>query len=295
MRVYELPPPLYSRAASLFDEGWADGAFIRSAFEGTVAARLFVDDAARPTAALFCRTFEYYVAGDPAATALRRFMRDAPAEVYGDFYGYVATNVPLSRAIMDDYAGRLITVARRGYRWEGDAVAVAALDRWRGPLPDGAVIRRFDRALAERADREWGTLTAGFWGDHERFLKRGFGFCTLVGGAFAGICYAAGVGGGEANIAVVTAPAFRRRGHAARACVAFIDHCRANGLVATWDTDSDNQPSANLARALGFREDHPFSQLSTPGYRPLDRSQGRWQPSVPDAEGIVTWRHVAGE
>ena len=63
MRVYELPRSLFARAASMFDEAWADGAFIRSAFEGTVAARIFVDDAARPTAALLCRTFEYYVAG----------------------------------------------------------------------------------------------------------------------------------------------------------------------------------------------------------------------------------------
>ena len=72
--------------------------------------------------------------------------------------------------------------------------------------------------------------------------------------------------------------------------MAFIDHCLAHGLTATWDTDSNNQPSARLADALGFWEDHPFSQLSTPGYRPLDLSRGRWRPGEPDADGVIAWQ-----
>lgn len=291
MQVYELPQSLFSRAAALFDEAWADGAFIRSPFEGTMAARIFVDDAARPTAALICRTFEYYVAGSVEATALRRFMRDAPEEVYGDFYGYVATNVPLARAIMDDYAGRLITVARRGYRWQGDP---ATLEHWRGAGSDGVIARLMDRALTERMDIELGQMAGAFWGGYEQFMAHGFGFCTMIGDEITGVAYAAAVGGGEANIDVMTAEPYRRRGHAARACVAFIDHCRANGLTATWDTDSNNQPSARLADALGFWEDHPFSQLSTPGYRPLDLSRGRWLAGKPDADGVVAWRSAEG-
>lgn len=287
MQVYELPPSLFSRAAPLFAEAWMDRAFIGAAFEGKTPARVFVDDAARPGTALLCRTFEYYVAGSPGAGALRRFMADAPADVYGDFYGYVATNVPLARAIMGDHAGRLITVARRGYRWAGDA---AALDRWRGAGADGAAIRPLDRALAERMDRELGQMAGAFWGGYDRFMAGGFGFCTMIGDQITAVAYAAAAGGGEANIDVMTAAPFRRRGHAARACVAFIAHCRANGLVATWDTDSDNQPSAALARALGFWEDHPFSQLSTPGYRPLNLSRGHWRPGDAAADGVVAWR-----
>lgn len=289
MQVYQLPPSLCSRAAPLFAEGWMDGAFIQGVFEGKATGRIFVDDPNQPGAALLCRTFEYYVAGSAKATALRRFMADAPDTVYSDFYGYVATNVPLSRAIQGDHDGRLITVARRGYRWAGDA---AALDRWRGTGPDGAVARRLDRALAERMDRELGQMAGDFWGGYDQFIAHGFGFCTMFGEEITAVAYAAAVGGGEANIDVMTAEAHRRRGHAARACVAFIDHCRANGLVATWDTDSNNQPSARLADALSFWEDHPFSQLSTPGYRPLDLSQGRWVAGEPDGAGVIIWERV---
>src|SRR3712207_4148218 len=78
MRIYELPPPLFPRAAPLFAEAWMDGAFIGAVFEGKTPGRVFVDDAERPTAALMCRTYEYFVAGNPGATALRAFIRYAP-------------------------------------------------------------------------------------------------------------------------------------------------------------------------------------------------------------------------
>ena len=289
--IYELPRAHFQRARGLFAETRMDGAFIRGALEGTLAGRVFVDDPERPTAAMLVQAFGYYVAGDPGATALRRFIADAPAEaeIFARMYGYVATNVPLARALLDDHAGRLRVIARRGYRWEGDEAAEAALARWRG-VPPGIALRPLDRALAERVDRELRQSIASFWGGYDRFLTGGFGFCAFAGEELAAVAYAAGIGGGEANIDVFTAASFRRRGLAARVCAAFIDHCRANGLVATWDTDSDNAASARLATALGFREGLPFSQLSPPGYAKLAESHGRWSREQTTAAGVTPYR-----
>jgi RimJ/RimL family protein N-acetyltransferase len=289
--IYELPRAHFDRALGLFGEAWMDGAFIRGAFEGRLAGRVFADDPERPTAALLVQAFEYYVAGDPGATELRRFIADAPAEaeVFAEIYGYVATNVPLAQALLDDYGGRLRVIARRGYRWEGGEAAETALARWR-EMPDGIALRPLDRALAERVDRELNQSIAPFWAGYECFLRGGFGFCALAGGELAAVAYAAGVGGGEANIDVFTAAPFRRRGLAARACAAFVAHCRAHGLVATWDCDADNAASARLATALGFREGLPFSQLSTPGYGKLAESRGRWTRDRTTADGVTPYR-----
>ncbi len=291
--IYELPRALFGRAQPLFVETWMDGAFIWGAFEGTLAGRVFVDDPERPTAAMLVQAFEYYVAGDPSATELRRFIANAPAEaeVFDRMYGYVATNVPLAQALLDDHAGRLRVIARRGYRWEGSEAAEAALTRWRD-VPAGITIRPLDRALAERVDREMNQSIAPFWDGYERFLSGGFGFCALAGDALVAVAYAAGVGGGEANIDVFTAESFRRRGLAARACAAFVAHCRAHGLVATWDCDSDNAASARLATALGFREGLPFSQLSAPDYRKLAESHGRWARARSTADGVTPYRQT---
>lgn len=286
--IYELPRALFGRARGLFAETWMDGAFIWGVFEGRLAGRVFVDDPERPTAAMLTQAFEYYVAGDPDATELRRFIADAPAEaeVFARMYGYVATNVPLAQALLDDHAGRLRVIARRGYRWGADKAAEATLARWRD-VAAGIAIHPIDRTLAGRVDREMHQSIAPFWGGYERFLVGGFGFCALAGDALASVAYAAGVGGGEANIDVFTAEPFRRRGLAASVCAAFIAHCRAQGLVATWDCDSDNAASARLATALGFREGLPFSQLSTPGYGKLAESRGRWARERTTADGVT--------
>lgn len=291
--IYELPRARFDRAQRLFAETWMDGAFIWGVFEGRLAGRVFVDDPGRPTAAMLAQAFEYYVAGDPGATALRRFIADAPAEaeVFDRMYGYVATTVPLAQALLDDHGGRLRVIARRGYRWEGDAAAEAALARWRD-VPPGITIRPLDRTLAERVDREMGQSIAPFWGGYARFLSGGFGFCALDGEALAAVAYAAGVGGGEANIDVFTAESFRRQGLAARVCAAFVEHCHAHRLVATWDCDADNAASARLATALGFREGLPFSQLSTPGYGKLTESRGRWARERTTADGVTPFRQL---
>ena len=293
--IYELPRALFGRAQELFAETWMDGAFIRGAFEGKLAGRVFVDDPERPSAAMLVQAFEYYVAGDANAAELRRFIAAAPAEaeVFEKMYGYVATNVPFAHALLADHAGRLRVIARRGYHWAGDEAAEAALAR-RRDAPPGITIRPLDRALAERVDREMGQSIAPFWDGYDRFLRGGFGFCALAGEALAAVAYAAGVGGGEANIDVFTAEPFRRRGLAARVCAAFVDHCRAQGMVATWDCDSDNAASARLAAALGFREGLPFSQLSTPGYGKLTQSRGRWARERITAEGITPYRETNG-
>ena len=291
--IYALPRALFDRARGLFAETWMDGAFIWGAFEGRLAGQVFVDDPERPTAAMLVQAFGYYVAGEPGATALRRFIADAPAEaqVFAKMYGYVATNVPLAQALLDDHAGRLRVIARRGYRWAGDEAAEAALAR-RRDVPPRITIRPLDRALAERVDREMGQSIAPFWGGYDRFLSGSFGFCALAGETLAAVAYAAGVGGGEANIDVFTAESFRRRGLAARVCAAFVAHCRARGMVATWDCDSDNAASARLASALGFREGLPFSQLSTPGYGKIAQSRGRWTRERTTVEGVTPYRQT---
>jgi GNAT superfamily N-acetyltransferase len=292
--IYELPRALFDRAAPLFAETWMDGAFIWGAFEAVQDARLFVDHPERPTAAILCRTFEYYVAGSAGARELRRFIVDAPAEVgvFGEMYGYLPTNVPMAQRLLDDHDGRLIVVARRNFRWEAEPTALEALARWQTPVA-GVTIEPLDRELAERADRELDQMIGRFWGGYDRFGAGGFGSCALAGEQIASVAYAAAVGGGEANIDIFTAAPFRRRGLAARVCAAFIGHCREHGLVPTWDSDSDNQPSAILARSLGFREDLPFTQLSTPGYAKLTESHGLWSATALD-DGITAWRRIEG-
>ncbi len=238
--IYELPYGLFQRAAPLLAATSIERSVIDAALEGRQPARLFVDDARRPTAALLSRTYEYYVAGDPdgmpGAAALRRFIREAPAEagVFADLYGYVPLTDAWARALLDDHQGGLVEIKRRGFALDTHAeTAAPGAGRPDGVTarPGGLVVKRIDRPLAERIDTEMRQYVKASWGSYNAFIDGGFGFCALVGDRLASIAFAIAVSARHANIDVETVAPFRRGGLASLVCRAFIDHCRERGLT----------------------------------------------------------------
>lgn len=276
--VFEVDPIRFQQGRDLFRDIWFDAAQIGSAFDGMQAGRLFVDDLERPIAAMLARTFEYYVGGSADSKAMRAFIRDAPAEagVFADLYGYAPTTVAWSLAILADYQSRLVVVPRRGFHWIDTEANRAALEPMR-ETPPGVEVRPINGELARRIERDLHEDVAHFWNSLDDFLSSSFGYCTLVDDNPASIAYAIAAGIGEANIGVFTASAYRRQGHALRACAAYIDHCLRLGLIPTWDADSDNPRSVSLARKLGFVEGPPFSELSPPQRTKLRLSEGLWE------------------
>jgi RimJ/RimL family protein N-acetyltransferase len=289
--VYELPWPQVSIAAPIFKDAWADEAYIDSFFEGKQEGRIFVDDAHNPTAALLARTFEYYVAGDTGASSLRQFIKEAPSEpgIFQHLYGYVPIGQEWERALLEDYAGTLHVIERRGFKYNSDRTPFD----WRQSLPEGASVVPIDRPLAERIDGEMRQFIASFWGGYDNYAQGGFGFCTLVNGEIASIAYAITVSSRQANIDVETAEPFRKRGLAAITCAAFIEHCLTLGLQPTWDTDAINAGSLALARKLGFTEYEPFSQLSPPWGQKIALSTGLWSREEAGPSPFIIWRRIA--
>lgn len=293
LSVYQLPQPLFSLAEPLFTGAWFDRAQIGAVFEGRQHGSIYVDDPHHPAAALMVRSYGYYVAGDAGSQSLRQFMRDAPAEPgpFDDFYGYVPVGDDWYRAILEDHAGRLIDVGRRGFKHEAENPPDLGATR----LPPNGSIVPIDRAMAERVDREMQQFIKLFWGSYEAYAEGGFGFCCLIDGQPASVAYTISVGWGEANIDVETARAYQRRGLSALTSRAYIEECLRRGLVATWDTDTVNIPSIAVARKLQLTEYPSFHQLSTPNYRKLKLSRGRWQQATEATgtpAGVTVWRRT---
>lgn len=269
--IHELAPASFPVVRPLFDAVWFDEAQIGAVLQGKQAGRVFVDDPDRPRAALLCRTYGFYPAGDPANAALRAFVADAPAEadVFDGRYGYMV-DAPWRSALLADGGNALTIIDRRAFRFPDDAPTPNAV-----PPPDATVVA-IDAPLAGRIDRKLGHLIGLFWGDHGRFGEGGFGFCTLVGESVASVAYAIAVSDRTANIDVETAHPYRRRGLAVLTSFAFVADCRRRGLKATWGCDATNPASAALAAKLGFVEDPPHFQLSPTAGAAKVRSQGRW-------------------
>ncbi len=288
--VYELPSAHLAIAEPMFAGAWFDRAQIQSVFEGRQEGRVFVDDAEHPTAALLCRTYEYYVVGDPEARALRRFIADAPAEpgVFQDLYGYCPVGEAWRNALLADQAVPLEVIDRRSFRY-GRRPHERWPDEWRNRLPPGMRIVPIDHDLAARIDEEMHQFIGRFWGGYDRFAAHGFGYCTLVADEPVSVAYTISVGAGEANIDVETAERFRRRGLSTITSAAYIDHCHEIGLIPTWDCDADNAASIATARRLGFSEGQPFWEIAPYGRGRLPLCVDIWRRDLDGSTGSIRW------
>lgn len=300
MRLYELGPSHVSAARPLFADATFDRVFVDAFFEGRQPGRLFVDDPARPAGALLCRSYDYFLAGEPS-TALRRFVRDAPAEAevfaafpdlaaardaptFG-FYGFVPLTDAWRRTLLEDHR-ELEVIGRRAFRF--DRVRAEHVRDQLGRAPDGIVVRPLDAELARRADEELEEPIAVAWTGYADFAIGGFGACALADGAILSVAYTTAVSDREANLAVATAEHARRRGLAAAVSAACIMLALDRGLTPTWDCDAENSASAHLALKLGFTEEPSFVELAFPGRRGPAQTAGAWT-AEPDPAGRV-WR-----
>src|SRR5215470_1832755 len=102
---------------------------------------------------------------------------------------------------------------------------------------------------------------------HEEFITRGVGLGILHQGMFVSGASSAAVGGGKFEIEIRTHRQFRRRGLARAVAAGLILYCLEHGIEACWD--AANEPSAALARQLGFRSTGKYE-----AYRLITQSLG---------------------
>jgi GNAT superfamily N-acetyltransferase len=284
--IYELTQDKIQRAAPLYAGVPFDQPCYDAVFEGKQEGRIFVDDADAPTAALLCRSYEYYPAG-AASPQLRAFLRDAPeeAEVFGAFYGYVPVNAAWRDVLLADLP--LETIGRVNFQWE----AGTPVPDWRAALPDDGRIVAVDGAMAERLDRECYPVPFVLydWGSYAAYAAHGYGFALMIGEAVASTITAISVSERHALINVATEPPFRRRGFAALVGACFVEETLRRGLLPTWDTDDTNTGSVATARRIGFTEHAPFVELALPERAKPTMTQGVWQRESED-DGVIVWR-----
>jgi RimJ/RimL family protein N-acetyltransferase len=288
--IYELPFALFRRVKPLFDAAWFDEACHEAVYAGWQPGRIFVDHAEAPTAALMCRTYEYYVAGE-IDTPLRAFLKDAPAEVgaFDQFYGYAPVGDAWKHALLADQS--LVIIERQNFRWTPSGSGTTPAPDWRTGLPADARIVPLDRELAEQIDKHSSLpFISMFWGGYSRYETHGFGYALLVGDDIASTIYTIATSPRDALISVDTEEIYRRRSFAFLVGARFIAHCLEHGLLPVWDCDRDNAPSANLARKLGFVEAQPFVELAFPDRAKPTMTRGVWSRGSTREDGVTLWQ-----
>ncbi|WP_181151001.1 GNAT family N-acetyltransferase [Paenibacillus sp. PCH8] len=98
------------------------------------------------------------------------------------------------------------------------------------------------------------------WSSTEQFCNHGFGHFIKKNDQLISVCTSPYVGGGYAEIDIITIEEFKRQGLASRLAVLFIKDCIAKNLIPNWSCHADNMASNELAQKLGFEkgEEHPI-------------------------------------
>lgn len=220
-------------------------AFAHAVLDGAMPGSVVVDDAVVPTGAIILNDCDFHVA-----------VGRAPV---GDAAGLVREAVAANRAgrgeiwcSTEPWADALrphFTAARWRNEYHPPTVLPPARE-----LPVGYSLQPIDARIAARFGEDgvdpW---VVEIWGGVEPFLDKTFGFAVLRPDTrLAAFCTFCGIGGGEVEIEIGTAPEERQKGLAYAAARAFMAESFRRGIAPAWTCGTSNLPSAKLADALGY-------------------------------------------
>jgi len=106
----------------------------------------------------------------------------------------------------------------------------------------------------ERVNRSFDLhLDKRFWNTKSDFLSNSLAVIVADNDTITSICYAAAVSNNCAEIDIYTSDECRGKGQAKVNLAAFIKICDVAGIKPYWDCYKNNEPSYNLAIAMGFK------------------------------------------
>src|SRR5215831_1800504 len=215
---------------------------VAAAIEGGMG-RVFADAQEEPSVALAVLDF-HFLAGDPLhANAPLLFKLLRPGNVV------IAHTRAWQHLVVATYPDALTVYRREAF--QAEQFDVDQLRRFCQALPGGFELRQVRLEEVAQFATDLAPALIYNFRSHEEFITRGVGMGILHQGRFVSGVSSAAVGGGKFEIEIQTHLQFRRRGLARAVAAALILYCLEHGIEACWD--AANEPSAALARQLGFR------------------------------------------
>lgn len=95
-------------------------------------------------------------------------------------------------------------------------------------------------------------VVSRFWRSKEDFLAKSRAVVSKHKGRIVGVCYAAAIACGKAEIDIAVLREYRRRGIARSMALKFIENCHSERIQPLWDCFTNNVGSMSLCKSLGF-------------------------------------------
>ena len=255
--IVELQSDEFEKARAIF-AGENTHVAINATIDGNCPGRIFVDDPATPMAAFIWNDIRYgFLAGDPDNNAFVASLsvllgETLLPEAEGShdptliLYPYPQSWQAKIGTIGGDYPP--VTLHRRMFSFDP---AHFITHDWKDHLPTEFRMPSIDAEMLADEEELAGEMDF-LWGDREKFLQRGFGFCLRNGGEIVSTCFSVFVSGNQHEISITTHPEYRKRGFGTLAAAAYIERCLQNDIEPVWQCWRDNTASVQLAQKLGF-------------------------------------------
>jgi len=225
----------------LFDRYPCVHGSVAAVIEGGMG-KVFANSREEPSVALAVLDF-HFLAGDPLDEHARTlFTLLQPGDVV------IAPTPSWRHLVAATYPSELAMYRREAF--QAAEFDIDKLRRFCQALPSGFELRQVRPEEVTQFTTDLDPALVYNFRSHEEFMTRGVGLGILHQGMFVSGASSAAVGGGKVEIEIQTHRQFRRRGLARTVAAALIEYCLEHGLEPCWD--AANEPSAALARQLGF-------------------------------------------
>ena len=265
----ELEPAEFGRARSLF-RGFDYSLSIHAAIEGNNPGRIFVDDPRHPRAGLALTVEGYLLAGDDHSPetriAVARLFRERifTGEVYVN--GADSVSLAVHPETWEARLPELIPTHEVEKLERYHYVCRALHFDWRSFLPQGYTVHRVDADLLNgtsvvfsSAMREWLNVEEEWW-TLDNMLARGVSFVVVHDGEVVTWCAPDCVADDRIAVGVITGRDHRRKGLAAVAVAATVEHCLSHGFrTLEWHCNARNVASWKTAEKVGFRRNREYA------------------------------------
>jgi RimJ/RimL family protein N-acetyltransferase len=254
--VTELETSRFGGTRPLWREMWMHLA-VESILEGRTAARMFVDDAAKPRAVMTWTGHRLYLSGDMDGAGFSEVLNTQYVPSHRWFVTYCSSKAIDSAVML--FLGK---VARRGrIYYEGDPSKYT----WEVKPPEEYVIEQITRSLLDRglAHTDWvmEEMTSER-SSIEEFLGKSFGFVALHRGEFACWCMSEYNLGDRCEVGIETVKGHRRKGLASLVAGAMFGYAADMGVRRIgWHCWTDNVGSLVTAEKLGLKRVAEFPAL----------------------------------
>ena len=237
---------------------------VDSIIEGTIPSAIYVDDPARPRAAITWNGARVFLSGDPDDSAFDEGLRDLFDQTL--FPGIQATggDVVVLYYAPDAWESRMdfLLDGRPAHRYLRHFYTTAELKQ-RFSLPEGFELRPVDRILFDQTHlKNIDSLIEEMRSERpsvDAFLAHSFGFCALCGDELAGWCLSEYNSADRCEIGIETLEKYQRRGIGAATASALIEKATSQEMTIGWHSYADNLPSVALAQKLGFDKATEYS------------------------------------